>query len=73
MQKLAYVQSYPPPEYTQASKNSPDLGSRGKKKKKRAAKNYVEEDDVEKVENIEWEKAVRLAQDREGWRDLVEA
>ena len=27
---------------------------------------------VLKVAGIEWEKAVRLAQDREGWRDLVE-
>ena len=57
-------------------KNGPDLGSGGKKKKERAAKNYMKNDDIEgaeKVAEIEWEKAVRLAQDREGWRYLVEA
>ena len=32
-------------------KNGPDLGSGGQKKKKRVAKNYVEEDDLEGVES----------------------
>ena len=57
-----------------ACKNSPDLDSGGTKEKG-VSKNNIEENDTGKMRSayIGWENAVRSAQDRAAWRDLVEA
>ena len=59
---------------TSLFQNSPNMDTRGKRKE-RAFTQHMEEDDARELKEagMMWSAAVKRAQDRDDWRNLVEA